>query len=121
MHEIPVTRTETPVHEPITMINAFTVPVAETEAFLQFWRENAEIMAAQAGFVRSRLHQSLIDDAELRFVNVASWESGVQLEAALARPEWQASAQQLLNLDVTARPSIYQGIIDVEPGARLRG
>ncbi|MEV6771957.1 antibiotic biosynthesis monooxygenase family protein [Nocardia sp. NPDC051030] len=119
MPEIPETRTATPILTPITMINAFTVPLEESEEFLQLWKENAQIMAAQPGFVRARLHESLIDDAELRYVNVAAWESGVQLEEALARPEWQASAQKLLTLNVKARPSIYQGIIDVTPGAQL--
>ncbi|MEU7901028.1 antibiotic biosynthesis monooxygenase family protein [Nonomuraea sp. NPDC049152] len=110
------------MNEPITMINAFTVPVAESDRFLELWKGNAEIMAAQPGFIRARLHQSLINDAELRYVNVAHWESGAQLEQALANPDWYASAQQLLNdpdLHITARPSIYEVIIDVEPGAKL--
>ncbi|MER6578421.1 antibiotic biosynthesis monooxygenase family protein [Nonomuraea sp. NPDC001023] len=118
MNEVPITRTETPVDEPITMINAFTVPVAESETFLPLWRENAEIMARQPGFVGARLHRSMIDDAELRFVNVAHWESGRQLEEALGRPEWQESAQRLLNdpgLHITARPSIYEVVVDLQP------
>ncbi|MFI9503525.1 antibiotic biosynthesis monooxygenase family protein [Nocardia sp. NPDC052566] len=119
MPEIPVTRTATPVHEPITMINAFTVPVEESEEFLRLWKGTARIMAAQPGFVRARLHKSLIDDAELRFVNVASWDSGVQLEAALDLPEWQESAKLLMSLNVRSRPSIYQGILDVAPGDEL--
>ncbi|MEU4542104.1 antibiotic biosynthesis monooxygenase family protein [Nonomuraea dietziae] len=118
MKEVPITRTGTPVDVPITMINAFTVPVEESEVFLPLWEENAEIMARQPGFIRARLHRSMIDEAELRFVNVAQWESGRQLEEALSRPEWQESAQRLLNdpgLHITARPSIYEVIVDLLP------
>ncbi|MDR8407935.1 antibiotic biosynthesis monooxygenase [Nonomuraea sp. 3-1Str] len=118
MMEVPITRTETPVDEPITMINAFTVPIEESEAFLPLWEENAEIMARQPGFIRARLHRSMIDDAELRFVNVAQWESGRQLEEALSRPEWHESAQRLLNdpgLHITTRPSIYEVVVDLLP------
>lgn len=35
------------VSEPVTLINAFSVPPAESERFLSRWRDNARIMAAQ--------------------------------------------------------------------------
>ncbi|MBB5782985.1 antibiotic biosynthesis monooxygenase family protein [Nonomuraea jabiensis] len=122
MTDVPFTRTETPVLEPITMINAFTVPVEESERFLRRWKSNAEIMAGKPGFVRARLHQSLINGAELRYVNVAHWESGAQLEEAQKDPEWYANTLQMLNdpeLHIQARPSIYEVVVEVEPGARL--
>ncbi|MGW7531044.1 antibiotic biosynthesis monooxygenase family protein [Amycolatopsis sp. NPDC054798] len=120
MNQLPITRTEKPVDEPVTMINAFTVAAEESETFLTLWTETAEIMARQPGFVRARLHRSMIDDAELRYVNVAHWESGRQLEEALGRPEWQESAERLLNdpgLHITARPSIYEVIVDLQPAS----
>ncbi len=120
MTQVPITRTGTT--EPITLINAFTVPVAESDRFVELWKLNEEIMAAQPGFVRARLHCSLLDNAELRYVNIAHWESGVHLDKAQANPAWQDSVRQLLtdpDLHITARPSVYQVIVDVEPGAKL--
>ena len=40
--------------------------------------------------------RSLVDDAEMRYINVAEWTSGADLERGYANPEWQASVQPLL-------------------------
>jgi heme-degrading monooxygenase HmoA len=118
----PVTMTDVPTSEPVTMINAFTVPLVESERFLQRWRDNARIMAGQPGFVRARMYRSLVDDAELRFINVAEWSSGETLAKARANPEFLASVQRLMDdpeLHVRPRPAIYQVVVEVRPGDRL--
>lgn len=43
------------VGEPVTLINAFTVPPAESDRFLRRWQDNARIMATAPGFIRARL------------------------------------------------------------------
>lgn len=113
---------DVPVSEPVTLINAFTVPLEESERFLQRWKDSARVMAGQPGFIRARMHQSLINDAELRFVNVAEWDSGTALARAQANPEWRASVQRTLDdpdLQITSRPAVYQVAIDVHPGDSL--
>lgn len=110
------------VSEPVTLINAFTVPVPESERFLSRWRDNARIMAAQPGLIRARMYRSVVDDVELRFINVAEWDSGTALDRARANPEWRASIQRVLDdpeLHITARPVVYQVTIDVHPGDQL--
>jgi heme-degrading monooxygenase HmoA len=110
------------VGEPVTLINAFTVPPAESERFLRRWRDNARIMAAQPGFIRARMFRALDDEVGLRFINVAEWNSGKALDHARANPEWRSSVQRLLDdpeLHVTARPAVYQVVIDVRPGDAL--
>jgi hypothetical protein len=75
-------------------------------------------MARQPGFIRARMHRSLVDDVELRFINVAEWDSGKALDQAMANPEWRASLQRFLDdpgLHVTARPVVYRVSIDVHP------
>lgn len=106
----------------VTLINAFTVPVEESEHFLERWTDNARIMAQQPGFIRAVMYRSLDDRAELRFVNVAEWESGDALDAARTNPEWRASVQRVLDdpeLHITARPVIYRTDLDVRPGDLL--
>jgi heme-degrading monooxygenase HmoA len=49
----PVTGADALVSEPITLINAFTVPPDESERFLDRWKDNARIMAGQPGFIRA--------------------------------------------------------------------
>jgi heme-degrading monooxygenase HmoA len=117
-----VRQTDALVSEPVTLINAFTVPPEESDRFLQRWKDNARIMARQPGFIRARMYGSLVDDVELRFINVAEWDSGKALDQATANPEWRASLQRFLDdpdLHVTPRPVVYQVTIDVHPGDAL--
>ncbi len=110
------------VDSAVTLINAFTVPVEESDRFLERWTDNARIMAQQPGFVRAVMYRSLDDQAELRFVNVAEWESGTALDGARTNPEWRASVERVLNdpeLHITARPVIYRTDLDVRPGDTL--
>lgn len=117
-----VLQTDALVSEPVTLINAFTVPPEESDRFLRMWKDNARIMARQPGFIRARMYRSLVDDVELRFINVAEWDSGTALDQARADPEWRASIQRALDdpdLHFTPRPVVYQVTVDVHPGDPL--
>lgn len=117
-----VTLTDARVSEPVTLINAFTVPPEESDRFLRRWADNARIMASQPGFIRARMYRSLLDDVELRFINVGEWDSGKALDAARANPDWRASMQRVLDdpdLHIIPRPVVYQVALDVHPGDPL--
>ena len=117
-----VTLTEAKIDDPVALINAFSVPVEEDELFLERWKDNARAMSDQPGFVRARMFRSLVDDAEIRFVNVAEWATGAALDAARENPEWRATIYRILddpNLHVTARPVVYRAEIEVGPGDKL--
>lgn len=110
------------MNEPVTLINAFSVPAEESERFLHRWKDNARIMAHQPGLVRARMYRSLVDDAEPRFVNVAEWESREALDAATANPEWRTSMRRMLDdadLHVAARPVVYEVAVTLHPGEAL--
>lgn len=118
----PATQPHAPERGPVTLINAFTVPPEESDRFLHRWKDNARIMAGQPGLVRARMYRSMIDDAELRFINVAEWDSGKALAEATANPEFRASVQRVLDdpdLHITPRPVVYQVAVDVHPGDQL--
>ena len=107
--------------EPVTLINAFTVPPEESERFLLRWKDNARIMSGQPGFDRARMYRSLVDDVELRFVNVAEWDSKQALDEARANPEFLASVQRILSdpdLHVIPRPAEYRVALDIRPQTR---
>src|SRR5579859_7143567 len=117
-----ITPIEAPVSEPITLINEFTVPVEEADRFLQRWKDSARVMARQPGLIRARMHRSLDGDAQLRYVNVAEWESGSAFTRAQANPEFRASVQRMVgdpDLHVTARPGVYQVAVELHPGGTL--
>lgn len=104
---------------PVTLINAFSVPLEESDPFLERWKDSARIMARQPGFIRARMLRSLATEAELRFVNVAEWDSGIALAHAQSRSEWQSAVQHMLDdpdLHITPRPDVYQIALDVHPG-----
>ncbi|MBN6040597.1 antibiotic biosynthesis monooxygenase [Amycolatopsis sp. 195334CR] len=119
---VQVDLTESDVDEPVTLINAFTVPPGESELFLERWKDNARVMAAQPGFLRARMYHALTEQAELNFVNVAEWRSGRDFDAARANPEWRASIKRMIDdpgLHVTPRPVVHRVGIDVRPGDAL--
>jgi heme-degrading monooxygenase HmoA len=55
----------------VTLVNVFNVRAGESEQFLQRWKDNARVMVGQPGFIRLRLLRSVVDDEEMRFINVA--------------------------------------------------
>src|SRR5947208_2923233 len=58
--------------EGVILINAFEVPEDGDARFLQAWRGTRDLLAAQRGYLGTRLHRSLAP-ADYRFVNVARW------------------------------------------------
>jgi heme-degrading monooxygenase HmoA len=115
----PFTGPDARTAEPVTLINLFTVPPGESEAFLHHWRRSARIMAAQPGFVRARLHRALDEDVELRFVNVAEWASGTAFDRARTDREFLAESRRVLDepqLHISGRPAPYRVALDVHTG-----
>ncbi len=118
----PVGHTLAGVDTPVTLINAFSVPMTQEERFLSRWKDNANLMIGAPGFLRARMFRALSDRAELTYVNVAEWSAGTALDEARRNPEWQASIKRVLDdpeLDVVARPMVYEAAIDAAPGDHL--
>ncbi|MFI6254257.1 antibiotic biosynthesis monooxygenase family protein [Streptomyces sp. NPDC051016] len=104
--------------EPVTVIKSYTVPADEADYFTEVYQENARIMAAQPGFLRSRLHRPLADAPETRFVHVAEWTSGTALDEATGNPEWHASLQRMFDdpgLHITSEPAGYRVVVELHP------
>jgi heme oxygenase (mycobilin-producing) len=76
--------------EPVILINAFEIPEGHDEAFLEGWERTRAFLSTQPGYLSTRLHRSLVPDAEFRFVNIARWESVDAFRAATSQPEFQA-------------------------------
>ncbi|GGL47098.1 antibiotic biosynthesis monooxygenase family protein [Nocardia jinanensis] len=118
----PVGHTKAATDRPVTLVNAFSVPMTQKNRFLSRWKDNARCMTMAAGFIRARMLQAVNENAELTFINVAEWESGTALDAARTNPEWKQSIQRMNDdpaLDVTALPMVYRTVIDAAPGDLL--
>jgi heme-degrading monooxygenase HmoA len=55
----------------VTLINPFEVPVGREDESVERWKQAADYLRQQEGFISTRLHQSLDPQAAFRFVNVA--------------------------------------------------
>ncbi|MFJ9721423.1 antibiotic biosynthesis monooxygenase family protein [Streptomyces sp. NPDC101209] len=109
---------KTATDEPVTVIKSYTVPTDEADRFTVVYEENARIMAAQPGFLRSRLHRPLGEGPETRFVHIAEWTSGTALDKATDNPEWHASLQRMFNdpdLHITSEPASYRVVVELHP------
>lgn len=106
------------VDGPVTVIKSYTVPADEADHFVEVYQENARIMSAQSGFLRSRLHRPLADAPEARFVHVAEWTSGTALDQATGNPEWHASLKRMFDdpgLHITSEPASYRVVVELRP------
>ena len=110
--------TSTGTGEPVVVIKNYTVPAGEAEHFVDVYRENARIMSAQPGFVRSRLHRPLAGGPDARFVHIAEWSSGTDLDRAVGNAEWRASLRRMFDdpgLHITSEPASYRVVVELRP------
>ena len=78
--------------QPVVLINAFEVPPGEDDAFLEGWERARDYLSAQEGYLSTRLHRSVMPNADFRFVNVALWESREAFQGAMAQPEFKGAS-----------------------------
>lgn len=87
----------------VVLINLFEVPPEADDGFTAGWYEAREFLAAQAGFLGTRLHRSL-GPADFRFVNIARWSSPLAFSRAVQRPEFQQTAAAM---PFRSHPALY--------------
>lgn len=68
--------------EHVVLINTFTVPAGKTGEAVEMWKKAREFMREQDGYISTRLHMSLDENARYRLVNIARWESAAHFRAA---------------------------------------
>jgi heme-degrading monooxygenase HmoA len=90
----------------VVLINPFEVPADDDddEAFLAAWKAARDVLAANRGYLGTRLHRSL-GPADFRFVNVARWSSPLMFSRGVSRPDFQQAAAAV---NRPAHPALYQ-------------
>ncbi len=66
---------DTEKSEYVTLINSFEVPIGKLEESIKYWEACRDFLKNEPGYVATKLHQSIKDDARFQLVNVAIWES----------------------------------------------
>lgn len=95
---------------PVILINPFEVPSDEGEDFIAVWREAAEYLRRQEGFVSTRMHRSLDPSASFRFVNIAVWESVEDFRRAIGKPEFRKLGG---GIPFPNHPALYEVIAEI--------
>jgi len=92
----------------VVLINAFEVPSQADDPFIAGWNGARELLAAQPGYLGTRLHRSL-GAADFRFVNIARWSSPQAFVAAVEHPGFQRAAAAM---PFASHPALYEVIRD---------
>ncbi|VWC33211.1 antibiotic biosynthesis monooxygenase [Burkholderia lata] len=74
--------------EPVVLVNLFTLAAADEADFLAVWKDDAEFMKRQPGFISTQLHRAVGDSPT--YLNYAIWESTAAFRAAFTHPEFVA-------------------------------
>lgn len=61
--------------EHIILINPFEVPSGKLEESVIYWEACRDFLKKQPGYISTKLHKSIKDDAKFELINVAEWES----------------------------------------------
>jgi heme-degrading monooxygenase HmoA len=80
------------------------------------WTEASTYFRAQPGFVSLRFHRAVDDAADFRYVNVASWETLRDFQAAHATEEFRRIVTTEGWQEFPANPALYEVIVTAEAG-----
>jgi heme oxygenase (mycobilin-producing) len=86
------------------LINPFEVPAGADEEFITSWEAARDYLRGQPGYLHTRLHRSILPDADFRFVNIAGWESAEAFRAAVESPGFQQAGR----VPYPAHPALYR-------------
>jgi heme-degrading monooxygenase HmoA len=99
---------------PVVLVNVFTLDKADEPTFLEVWRDDAEFMKRQPGFISAQLHRAIGEGPA--YLNYAVWESTAAFRVAFAHPEFVAKLSAYPSSAV-ASPHLFQRV--TVPGVRV--
>jgi heme-degrading monooxygenase HmoA len=88
----------------VVLINPFEVPAGADEEFIASWEAAPDYLRGQPGYLHTRLHRSILPDADFRFVNIAEWESAEAFRAAVESRGFQQAGRP----PYPAHPALYR-------------
>ncbi|WP_419688955.1 antibiotic biosynthesis monooxygenase family protein [Burkholderia theae] len=93
--------------EPVVLVNVFTLAPADEADFLATWKNDAEFMKRQPGFISTQLHRAIGDSPT--YLNYAIWESTDAFRAAFTHPEFVAKLSAYPSSAVVS-PHLFQKV-----------
>ena len=92
---------------PVVLINVFTLDVTDEPVFLDAWKDDAEFMKRQPGFISTQLHRAI--GKSPTYLNYAVWESTEAFRAAFTHPDFIAKLSSYPSSAV-ATPHLFQKV-----------
>lgn len=90
----------------VTLINVFSVPKGQEEAFVKWWEDVKADITAQPGFISGKFHRSVKPDSKFNFINIAIWENEEIYWKAYEKSVTPMKAK-LAQLGVEMVPALY--------------
>jgi len=103
----PIDRQLTVDASPVVLVNVFTLDKADEQAFLETWRDDAEFMKRQPGFISTQLHRAIGESPT--YLNYAVWETTAHFRAAFTNSEFRAKIAKYPTSAV-ASPHLFQKV-----------
>lgn len=92
---------------PVVLINLFTLDVADERRFLDAWKDDAEFMKRQPGFISTQLHHAIGESPT--YLNYAVWDSTEAFRGAFTHPEFIAKLAAYPSTAVVS-PHLFQKV-----------
>jgi heme-degrading monooxygenase HmoA len=92
---------------PVVLVNVFTLDKADEQAFLKVWRDDADFMKRQPGFLSTQLHRAIGESPT--YLNYAIWESTADFRAAFSHPDFIAKLAAY-PASAVASPHLFQKV-----------
>jgi heme-degrading monooxygenase HmoA len=90
----------------VTLINVFSVPKGQEDAFVKWWQDVKADITSQPGFISGKFHRSLKPDSKFNFINIAIWENEEIYWKAYEKSVTPMKAK-LAQLGVEMVPALY--------------
>lgn len=91
----------------VVLVNVFTLDATDEPVFLDAWKDDAEFMKRQPGFISTQLHRAIGESPT--YLNYAVWESTEAFRAAFTHPEFIAKLSSYPSSAV-ATPHLFQKV-----------
>jgi heme-degrading monooxygenase HmoA len=76
---------------PVVLVNVFEVAESDIPALLKAWKDDANWMKKQPGYISTQLHRGIAGSTV--FMNYAVWESAALFSAAFNHPDFKKALE----------------------------
>lgn len=116
--------TQSEDQRPVTFINVFEIPHEEVAAFIATWEHRSRLIAGAEGFISAELHEATELATDFRLINVSTWRSRDDFDAATGDPVYQSELAAYASDEKSTwvpHRGFYRTAAKVENGRVFRG